>query len=197
MFPEYFAVIGAVIASVGGVYYLYETILGRTKPNKVTWILWGLFPMIVFIAQRAQSVKSLSWASFVAGFTPFLVFVASFLNKKAYWKTQIRDYVLMGAGITGIILWAITSKADIAILFALLADLFAAIPTIIKCYTNPETESWIAYGISAIGFGVAVLAIHGFSFKNAAFIIYLFIVNGLMSVLASRKSPKNPLHIEA
>jgi hypothetical protein len=99
MLPEYFAVIGAVIASVGGVYYLHETIKGKTKPNRVTWILWGLFPMIVFIAQRAQGVNGLSWASFVAGFTPFLVFAASFYNKKAYWKTKPIDYALMSAGV--------------------------------------------------------------------------------------------------
>ncbi len=196
MLPEYFAVVGAVIASVGGVYYLYETILGKTKPNRVTWILWGLFPMIVFIAQRAQGVNGLSWASFVAGFTPFLVFAASFLNKKAYWKTKPVDYALMAAGILGIILWGLTSNANLAILFALLADLFAAIPTIIKCYTDPETESWIAYGISSFGFGLGVLSIHGFSFKNAAFIIYLFVVNGLMAILASRKMPKNAMRIE-
>jgi hypothetical protein len=197
MLPEYFAIIGAVIASLGGIYYLYETILGKSKPNRITWFLWGLFPMIVFVAQRAQGVDGLSWASFVAGFTPFLVVTASFFSKKAYWKTQPVDYILMFAGILGIILWAITSKADIAILFALIADLCAAIPTIIKCYTHPDTETWIAYGISTLGFGVGVLAIPDFSFKNTAFISYLFLVNGLMALLSSRKNPKSILHIEA
>jgi hypothetical protein len=196
MIPEYFAVIGAVIASVGGIYYLYQTIRGKTKPNRITWILWGLFPMIVFVAQRAQGVEGLSWASFVAGFTPFLVFAASFLNKKAFWQTKSRDYVLMAAGFIGIILWAITDDPNLAIFFALLADLFAAIPTIIKCYTDPETESWVAYGISSLGFGLGVLAIQTYDFENTAFIVYLFVANGLMAVLSSRKRPKEILGTE-
>ncbi|MGB4956878.1 MAG: hypothetical protein WBO49_00330, partial [Candidatus Saccharimonas sp.] len=87
MIPEYFAIIGAVIASLGGLYYLYETIVGKAKPNRVTWLLWGLFPMITFVAQRSQGVEGLSWATFAAGFTPLLVVIASFFNKKAYWKT--------------------------------------------------------------------------------------------------------------
>ena len=83
MLPEYFAIIGAVIGSIGGLYYLHETIIGKAKPNRVTWLLWGLFPMIIFAAQRAQGVEGLSWASFAAGFTPILILLASFLNKEA------------------------------------------------------------------------------------------------------------------
>jgi hypothetical protein len=186
--PEYFAIIGAVIGSIGGVYYLYETIIGKAKPNRVTWLLWGLFPMVIFIAQRAQGVEGLSWASFVAGFTPILILLASFLNKKAYWKTQPRDYYLMAAAVAGIVLWALTDDPNLAILFALVADLVAGLPTVIKSYRHPETESWIAYAISTLGFGMGVLAIQTFTFENYAFIGYLFLLNGLLALLASRRS---------
>lgn len=188
MLPEYFAIIGAVIGSIGGFYYLYETIIGRAKPNRVTWLLWGLFPMIIFVAQRAQGVEGLSWASFVAGFTPILILLASFLNKEAYWKTQPSDYYLMAAAVAGIVLWALTDNPILAILFALVADLLAGLPTVIKSYRHPETESWIAYAISTLGFGIGVLAIQTFTFENYAFICYLFLMNGLLALLASRKS---------
>jgi hypothetical protein len=185
--PEYFAIIGAVIGSIGGFYYLYETIIGKAKPNRVTWLLWGLFPMVIFIAQRAQGVEGLSWASFVAGFTPILILLTSFLKKKAYWKTQPRDYYLMAAAVAGIVLWALTDDPNLAILFALVADLLAGLPTVIKSYRHPETESWIAYAISTLGFGMGVLAIQTFTFENYAFIGYLFLLNGLLALLASRR----------
>ena len=188
MLPEYFAIIGAVIGSIGGFYYLYDTIIGKAKPNRVTWLLWGLFPMIIFVAQRAQGVEGLSWASFAAGFTPILILLASFLNKEAYWKTQPRDYYLMAAAVAGIVLWALTDNPILAILFALVADLLAGLPTVIKSYRHPETESWIAYAISTLGFGMGVLAIQTFTFENYAFIGYLFLMNGLLALLASRKS---------
>ena len=196
MIPEYFALVGAAIASLGGLYYLYETIMGKTKPNRITWLLWGLFPMIVFISQKAQGVEGLSWVSFVAGFTPFLVFLASFLNKKAYWKTEPKDYYLMAAALLGIVLWFITDNANLAILFSLAADLFAGVPTIIKAHKHPETESWIAYAISAVGFGLGIFAIPSFTFENFAFISYLFMINALLAVLSSRKEPLSLLHTE-
>jgi hypothetical protein len=196
MIPDYFAVVGAVIASIGGFYYLYETIVGKSKPNRITWLLWGLFPMIIFVAQRVQGVEGLSWVSFVAGFTPFLILLASFINKKAYWKTEPRDYLLMVAAFIGIILWFLTDNANIAILFALVADLLAGVPTLIKSYRHPETESWIAYAISTFGFGVSILAIQSYTFENAAFVIYLFLMNALLAIFSIRKPTKDLLHTE-
>ena len=95
MIPENFAILGALIASLGGIYYLYETITGKSQPNRVTWILWAIFPMITFFAQRAQGVEGISWATFVSGFTPITIVIASFFNKKAYWKSKPLDFVCM------------------------------------------------------------------------------------------------------
>jgi hypothetical protein len=192
--PEYFAVVGAIVASLGGFYYLYETIRGNARPNRVTWLLWGLFPMIIFVAQRAQGVEGLSWATFAAGFTPLLILLASFLNERAYWKTEPRDFFLMAAAIVGIILWALTDDPNLAILLSLVADILAGLPTLIKAYRHPQTESWIAYAISTLGFGVGVLAIPSFTFENAAFIVYVFVLNGLLAVFASRGSSGQALH---
>jgi hypothetical protein len=186
MLPESFAIVGAVIGSLGGFYYLYETIVGNAQPNRITWLLWGIFPMVIFVAQRAQGVEGLSWTSFVAGFTPLLIVAASFFNKKAYWKTEPRDYYLMAAAIVGIILWAITDNPNLALLFSLLADMLAGIPTFIKAYRHPESESWIAYAISTFGFGISFLSIQTFDFQNTAFVTSIFIMNGVLAVLAAR-----------
>lgn len=196
MLPEYFAIVGALIASVGGLYYLYETIVGKSKPNRVTWLLWGIFPMITFFAQRVQGVEGVSWASFVSGLTPLLVVTASFLNAKAFWKTDKRDYICMLLGLVGIGLWAITKSPNLAILFVILADVAAGIPTILKAKSHPETESWQAFGISAFGFGIALLAVQQWDFQNAAFLIYLFVTNLVIALLAFQKPSKKPLQME-
>jgi len=187
MLPEGFAIVGAIIGSLGGFYYLYETIVGKTQPNRITWLLWGIFPMVIFVAQRAQGVEGLSWTSFVAGFTPFLILAASFFNQKAYWKTEPRDYYLMAAAVVGIILWAITDDPNLALLFALLADVLAGIPTLIKAYRHPRSESWIAYAISTVGFGISLLAVQTHNLENTAFVAYIFVMNGALAVLASRR----------
>lgn len=186
MLPDSFAIVGAVIGSLGGLYYLYETIVGRAQPNRVTWLLWGLFPMIIFVAQRVQGVQGQSWVSLLAGLTPLLVVAASVANRQAYWKTERRDYVLMAAAIVGIILWAVTNDPNLALLFALLADFLAAVPTAIKAYAHPASESWRAYAISTVGFGISVLALQTYTIENAAFVVYVFLMNGTLALLAAR-----------
>ena len=186
MLPDSFAIVGALIGSLGGFYYLYATITGHAQPNRVTWLLWGTFPMIIFVAQRVQGVEGQSWVSLVAGSTPLLIVAASLVNKQAYWKTEPRDYVLMAAAILGIVLWAVTDIPNLALLFALLADVLAAVPTLIKAYTHPASESWPAYAISAFGFGLSVLALQTYNFENAAFVVNVFLMNLALALLAAR-----------
>ena len=191
MLPEYFAIIGAIIASLGDLFYLYQTVLGKVKPNRMTWLLWGIFPMITFFAQRAQGVDSLSWVSFIAGFVCFFILGASFLNKKAYWKTSRLDFALVGIALVGLALWAVTDDPNLAIAFSIVADFFAGLPTILKAYKQPDTESWGAFAICTIGFGISLLAIHDFSFQTYAFVLYLFFNNLLITLLAARRSRPN------
>jgi hypothetical protein len=187
MLPEYFAVIGSVIASMGGFYYAYLTVKGRVKPNKVTWFFWGAFPMIAFAAQLSQGVGLVAWATFVAGTPPVFVLIGSLFNKDAYWQIRRIDYWFAIAGFLSVIAWQVTKIPDIAFTFALLADLLVALPTLIKAYRFPETENGIAYGISAIGFLLAVLAVPEWTYRISAFVVYLFLVNLSLAVLAARR----------
>jgi hypothetical protein len=189
MLPEFFAVIGSVIASTGGIYYAYLTLKGQVKPHKITWFFWSAFPMIAFAAQLSQGVGLVAWATFVAGVPPILVLMGSLFNKEAAWETRTVDYGFSVAGILSVIAWQITNIPNIALTFALLADLFVALPTIIKTYQFPETENWKAYSVSAFGFLLAVIAIHVWTYENYAFVIYLFLLNLSLAVLAARRPP--------
>lgn len=186
MLPDYFALLGALVASAGGFVYLYETIRGTAKPNRVTWLLWGVFPIIIFVAQRVQGVQGVSWATFVSGIMPLIVVGASFFNRKAYWQSQRLDYACMVLGFVGIVLWGITKAPNTAIVFSMLADFAAGFPTLKKSYTHPATESWTAYAVSALGFVISLLAVHVWTFANFAFVLYLAVVNTILALLAAR-----------
>lgn len=186
MLPESCALVGALIGSLGGVFYLFETLVGRAQPNRITWLLWGIFPMVIFMAQRAQGVAGVSWASFVAGLTPLLVVAASFFNRNAYWRTEPRDYGLMAAALLGLLLWALTDKPNLALLCSLLADGLASVPTLLKSYRHPQSESWGAYAVSAVGFGISLLSVQTHNLENTAFVAYLFLLNGTLAALAAR-----------
>jgi hypothetical protein len=191
MIPEHFALIGALLGALGGFYYLYQTLIGKTKPNRVTWFMWALFPMIAFAAQLSQGVGTLAWVTFFSGVTPLLIFVASFVNKGAYWKTKVTDYFLLGASLLSLWLWSITDNANIALVISIIADIFAAVPTYHKAWFHPQSESWIAYAISTAGFFLSFLAIQTYTFEDSAFVIYVLLLNGSLALLTARKPPSH------
>jgi hypothetical protein len=164
-------------------FIFYATIRGTVQPNKITWFLWGAFPMVAFVAQSTQGVNFIAWATFVAGLY-FLIVLAATLNPKAYWQPTRRDYLCMVIAIIGIVLWAATDIPNLAIVFALLAALAAGIPTIIKVYQYPDSESWGAYAVSTLGFSLALLAVSVWTFENYAFVSYLLLANLLLALLS-------------
>jgi hypothetical protein len=77
----------------------------------------------------------------MSGFAPFLIFLSSFVNPKSYWKLEKFDYMLSIGIIIFLILWSISQNVFVAIIFSLVADALASIPTLKKAYYFPETET--------------------------------------------------------
>lgn len=183
MLPEYFAFISTLIASLGSIYYLYLTIKGKVQPNKITFFFWGLFPMIAFFAQSEQDVSSVIWITFAMGFLPFLILLAAYFNPGAYWAIKPRDYYLAAIAVVSMLLWYVTENANLAIIFALIADVFASLPTILKAYNAPHSEDWKPYAINSVGFLVGVLAIQNWVFAEYSFVLYFFLLTTFLAAL--------------
>ena len=86
MLPSSFVIIGTLIGAAGSVAYLVDTVKGKVKPNRVSFLLWSIAPFIAFAAQIKQGVGMESVMTFGTGFLPMTVLAASFVNKKAEWK---------------------------------------------------------------------------------------------------------------
>ncbi len=173
MINEKFVFLAVALNFVGGFSYLIDTVKGRVKPNKVTWFLWGLAPIIAFAAEVQQEVGLTSLMTLTVGLSPFLIFVASFINKKADWKITSFDITCGALSLIGLSLWGITRVGNLAIFFAILADGLAAVPTLIKSYKFPETENYQAFLFAGIGALITLFTVKNWNFANYAFPIYI------------------------
>jgi len=180
MLHSNFVIIGTLIGAVGSLAYLIDTVKGKVKPNRVSFLLWSIAPFIAFAAQIKQGVGIESLMTFSTGFLPLTTFIASFVNKKAEWKLTRFDLICGFLSIVGLILWLITQVGNVAIFFSIIADGLAAVPTLVKAYKYPDTE--IAWPWLATAFGVVLtlFTISQWTFANSGFIIYIFIVNTLI-----------------
>lgn len=187
MLNENFVIVGVIIQSIGGISYFLDTIKGKIQPNKVSWLLWAIAPLIAFAAEVSQGVGVHSLATFIVGFLPLIIFFASFINKKATWKLKTLDIICGVLSILGLFLWGITRVGNVAIFFAVLADGLAAIPTLVKSYKEPASESSQIFGFGIINAGIAILAISVWNFQHYAFPIYLLVINILLFTLIQFK----------
>jgi hypothetical protein len=183
MLDPHFVILGFFIAMLGTLAYVVDTIKGKTHPNRVTWFMWTLAPLVAFAAQLSEHVGIQSLQSFGAGFGPLLVLIASFVNRKSVWKITVFDISCGVLSLLGLGLWLITRHGDVAILFAIFADAMAATPTIRKSWTNPETESYQAYLFGGVGALITLLTIDNFTFSNSAFAAYIFFVCSLLTIV--------------
>lgn len=184
-------VIIAAIASLFAITgYIKDTLKGKTKPNRITWLMWSIAPMIAFSASASQE---LSWSllpGFVSGFGPLLVFLASYLNQKSYWKLKSIDYFCGFLSLLALLLWAITKDINIAIVFSILSDGLAAIPTLLKARSYPESETVTPFIVGMFSGLMGILIADQFIFSVIGFNIYLVIINLLLSstIILSKKA---------
>lgn len=172
-----------LLQSIGGIDYLINTIRGTVKPNRVTWFMWSLAPALAFFAQLQQGVGVEAWSTFIVWFVPLLIFLASFVNKQAEWKLQRIDIICGLLSLCGLILWMMTKVGNIAILFAIFADMLACIPTIVKSWHNPETENDSVFFLGIANSVFSLLVITNWRFENYAFMTYLLFANGFLALL--------------
>ena len=187
MINQNFVYLGAIIFFIGSVGYIIKTLQGKIKPNKVTWFLWALAPLIAFAAQIKQGVGLQSLLTFMVGFMPIIIFLASFVNKKSYWKIERLDLICGSLSIIGLILWQITKVGNIAIVFSLISDFLAGWPTIIKSYQHPETENYVLYLGNAAFALITLLTIKVWNFETYSFSLYIFLVTLLIAILIKFK----------
>ena len=90
----------------------------------------------------------------------------------------------------------LTSDPNLAVLFAILSDTLAALPTYIKVWRFPYTERAIFYGGGAFSALTSLIAAPNNNFSTIGFAIYLVILNtSLMFLIYFRQKSENNLKI--
>lgn len=183
MLDVHFVILGAVIATAGMLSYLRDTIRGVTQPNRVTWLMWALAPLIAFAAEVQSGVGLRSLMTFVVGFWPLAVFLATFLRRgSAVWRLGPFDWLCGALSVAGLVAWLVTRHGNVAVIASIAADALAATPTLRKSWSAPETESSSAYWTAALNALITVLTIDRFTVADAAFPLYILVIASVETV---------------
>jgi len=167
--------LAAALALIGGTSYVIDTVQGRTQPNRISWLLWAIAPLLAFFGALDEGVGLQSLMSFMVGFVPACVFAASFVNRKAYWRITSLDIGCGVLSVCGLIAWLATQEGNAAIVAAIAADGIAGVPTFAKAYRNPRSESSLIFWLGAANAGITLLTIDHWRFANFGFPVYILL----------------------
>lgn len=176
--PHTLVICSFALSSLGSLAYIRDTLAGRTKPNRVSWVLFALAPIVA--TYISWTVGADPWAIarvFAAGLFPLLILCATVWNTNSYWKLGTFDYACGALSLLALYLWLGADSPRSAILLLALADLLASMPTIVKAWSHPETETGFTYLMGIPIFLLNVPAIQVWNIENAAFQVYLLLAN--------------------
>jgi hypothetical protein len=187
MINVHFVYLGAALGAVGSLVYVWDTLRGTTQPNRVTWLLWAFAPLLAFAVELHSGIGLRALTTFIIGFMPLLVFIASFHNKAAIWKIRRIDYACGAMSLVGTAVWLATQNGVVAIVAAIAADFTAGIPTMIKSWSNPESETLLSYVGAALNSGILLLTVDHWTTEVAAFPLFILCVASVQVVLVGFK----------
>ncbi len=174
---EYLVFVAAAASLLSASIYIRSMFRGLAKPNRVSWLMWTIAPFIGAAAALSSGAGLAALPVFMAGFTPLLVFIASFATKQSYWKLTRFDYTCGILSALAVVLWLEMSNPNAAIASAIASDALAAVPTLTTALNHPETEAIWPYLTGVFSALTSFTAIRSWAFSEYAFPAYLAAIN--------------------
>ncbi len=168
----------AVVGVAAGLIQLYSIvpyikgmIHGEVRPNIVSWALWAIIQFVVIGAQIATGI---SWAILIPAALAFNTILVLILCFRGYGYTRYGwlDAVCFMLVVLAIVLWQTTNNALFALALSIIADFLAGVPTYLKVYKLPYSESTSAWVLLVVANILALVSISTWTWGNSSYSLY-------------------------
>src|SRR5215471_6780594 len=115
MLGDEFISVAVAFNIIGTSSYVLDTLRGRNKPNRITWLLCAPGPLVAFAAEVKGGAGFQALMTLTAGIGPLAVFIASFVNSSAYWKLTRFDITCGLLSIIALAAWLTSSSPSVGV----------------------------------------------------------------------------------
>lgn len=176
---------GLVILSI--VPYAIRVYEGKIRPVPTSWSLWSLIGLALLLTYRSAGAGANVWPA-VFGFTnPTLVTILA-IRRHEHWKRpEPYEWACLVFGAIALVMWWFVRQSQElsqwALLLAIVADLCAAIPTLIFFRKEPTGDRPFAWLLFAVGYFLAIFAAPERTFANYILPLYMTAGSGTATLL--------------
>lgn len=158
-------VTAAVVSVVSMAIYVRSILLGETKPNRVSYWIWFVLSLLIFLTYR-KSGGTTVWLLGMYTLNPLIAAVLSI-----WWGEGTRlsklDVACAAVAAVSIPLWWLLRSLygdvpEVALpifLLNMVADVVGAFPVFEKCWNRPENESRLSWLVSVLAATLNVAAV--------------------------------------
>ena len=187
MLPSWSVFIAAAISVVGATTYIRKVLSGEAQPNRVTWIMWAVAPLLAFVIEVQEGVGLASTMTLMVGLIPCAVLVASWKSKSAVWNLGPFDLFCGVLSVVGLVIWLASDQPTLGLLAQVAADTVAALPTLRKAFFSPQSEAQGPYVTGTINAGITMLTLHEWTTAGVAFPLAIFVADIIIWLLILTK----------
>ena len=178
-----FGYLSGFFAFIEYIPYIKDITRGKVKPHRATFFIWSVLGGIAFFSQLAKGASNSLWLPGIETALGFIVFFLSFRFGVGGYSKQ--DKSALAVAFIALVGWYFTKEAAFALYITIFIDAVGSYLIIHKAYHMPESETSLAWILSAISGIFAMLAVGKFDIILLSYPLYIVISN-LSVVLAIR-----------
>lgn len=180
-----FAIIASVLAVVGNVPYLIDVYKKRIEPHAYTWFIWSIVSCVIFFGQVAKGAGIGALPTAVAEIFTIIIFFFSLKN--GFKHIRKIDHVFLVIALLGLIPWVLTKDPTLSVIIVVGIDLVAFMPTLIKTFKYPKTETPLLYSMNVMRHLLALFSLQAYNIATMLHSFSMIITNTIMTVFILRK----------
>jgi len=184
--------------------YIYKIWWGDTRPSRSSWWLLS----VVWVVLLLSSISLVNGGTFVEKFISLpggwltlsyivgsLVIAVSTIWRGSSDPWGSFDYTCAGVTAVALVFYLFVGIPIVSLILAIIADLFAILPTVKNAWKFPIHEDFIAWTITLIASILSITAVESWKLTQASFAewstpLYLVLINGLITFIIARRFVK-------
>jgi hypothetical protein len=172
------AVIALLLNIIGYIPYIRDILRKIVKPHPITWGIWTI---LVTIAAVNQILNGGGYSSLFFVSTTVLVWIVFILSFKYGFKgATTLDKVCLALAVGLLIYWVTVQETRISTLLAVIIDGIGAIPTVVKTFKHPETETYPQWVLAGLGGLLTILAVPRLDWALIIYPAYVALMNAVI-----------------
>ena len=162
---QLFTVLSGLSIAIAYIPFIRGTIQGSVVPNRASWIVWFVQDVLLAASAIMAGVGPAAVMPVLWGLGAGIMLILSVTKGTRRAFTGLEKACLILSGL-GLLLWATTGSPRMALVAGVSAAVIGGLPTVVKAWVKPWTETMSGWLLLILGTVFSSLAIRDWTFDS-------------------------------